>query len=135
MVFVFDTNTLVSSIIKPSGKSAQALTLARSKGKLIFSDDTKAELMEVLFRVKFDKYLDKTERLKIANDLVTDGEERKISNHLDIICRDPSDSKFLRLGFDVNVNCIVSGDSDLKELHPFRGIPILTSVEFLSEFR
>jgi hypothetical protein len=35
--------------------------------------------------------------------------------------------------FVIDTNTLVSG-KDLLELHPFRGIPILTAVDFLNKF-
>ena len=49
-------------------------------------------------------------------------------------CRDKSDIKFLKLALQINANCIISGDIHLIELHPFRGIPILSPSEFLKTF-
>ena len=46
-------------------------------------------------------------------------------------CRDPDDDKFLELAVSENATCIVSGDSDLLELDPFRGIPFLEPADFL----
>jgi uncharacterized protein len=40
--------------------------------------------------------------------------------------RDPKDDMYLALA-----TCIVSGDSDLLELNPFRGIPIINARAFL----
>lgn len=49
-------------------------------------------------------------------------------------CRDPKDNKFLALAVSGEADCIISGDDDLKVLHPFRGIPILSPREFLDTF-
>ncbi|MFY9557484.1 MAG: putative toxin-antitoxin system toxin component, PIN family [Blastocatellia bacterium] len=49
-------------------------------------------------------------------------------------CRDKDDNKFLELAVCGNAQCIVSGDGDLLELHPFRGIRILQAQKFLDEF-
>jgi len=46
-------------------------------------------------------------------------------------CRDPDDNKFLALALDGHAECIVTGDPHLLELHPWRGIPILTPRAFL----
>lgn len=46
-------------------------------------------------------------------------------------CRDPKDNKFLELAISGNATCIVSGDSDLLTLNPFRGVAIVTPQEFL----
>lgn len=47
------------------------------------------------------------------------------------MCRDSKDDKFLELAVSGRAHCIVSGDSDLLILNPFRGIVILTAAEFL----
>ncbi|MGN6802815.1 MAG: putative toxin-antitoxin system toxin component, PIN family [Ginsengibacter sp.] len=49
-------------------------------------------------------------------------------------CRDPKDNKFLELAVAAKASCIITGDKDLLELHPFRGIPILTANDFLNDF-
>jgi uncharacterized protein len=48
-------------------------------------------------------------------------------------CRDPKDNKFLELAIDGKATEIVSGDQDLLILHPFRGIPIVTVSQFLTQ--
>ena len=47
------------------------------------------------------------------------------------ICREPKDNKFLELAISGNATHIITGDKDLLEFHPFRGIPILTPKQFL----
>ena len=49
-------------------------------------------------------------------------------------CRDPKDNKFLELAVSAKASCIITGDKDLLELHPFRGIPILNAADFLNNF-
>ena len=49
-------------------------------------------------------------------------------------CRDPKDNKFLELAVAGKADCIVTGDKDLLELHPFRNIRIITPKEFLTQF-
>ena len=45
-------------------------------------------------------------------------------------CRDPTDDKFLELAANGRADLIVSGDTDLLALNPFRGIPIVTPAIF-----
>jgi uncharacterized protein len=45
--------------------------------------------------------------------------------------RDPKDDMYLALAVSGSATCIVSGDSDLLELNPFRGIPIINARAFL----
>jgi hypothetical protein len=47
-------------------------------------------------------------------------------------CRDPKDNLLLALAAVVGAEIIVSSDQDLLVLHPWRGVAILTPVEFLS---
>jgi putative PIN family toxin of toxin-antitoxin system len=46
-------------------------------------------------------------------------------------CRDPKDDKFLELAVNGRATHIVTGDSDLLALHPFRDIVILSPHAFL----
>ncbi len=55
--FVFDTNTFISAALIEGSVNDLALDKAFKTGKVIVSEATFAELTEVLFRKKFDKYL------------------------------------------------------------------------------
>ena len=45
-------------------------------------------------------------------------------------CRDRTDDKFLELAINGAADVIVTGDADLLDLNPFRGIPIVTPAIF-----
>ncbi|MSP02209.1 MAG: putative toxin-antitoxin system toxin component, PIN family [Acetobacteraceae bacterium] len=45
-------------------------------------------------------------------------------------CRDPMDDKFLELAVNGRADPIITGDTDLLVLNPFRGIPIITPAAF-----
>ena len=47
-------------------------------------------------------------------------------------CRDPRDNKFLELAVSGRATHIVTGDSDLLVLHPFRGIIVVSPSSFLT---
>jgi len=49
-----------------------------------------------------------------------------------VACRDPKDNKFLELAVAGEATHIVTGDSDLLVLNPFRDIAVLTPSEFLA---
>ena len=67
-LFVFDTNSLISAALIPNSINREALNRAIDMGALAVSDETIDELIEVLFRRKFDKYfVDDNERWIIAN--------------------------------------------------------------------
>jgi len=132
MIFVFDTNTLVSAILKPQSIPFKALETGQKLGSLIFSVDTASELMEVIQRKKFDKYLPLNERIEMVESVLVRGTLLKIikPDHY-AQCRDPKDIKFLTLALENHVDCIISGDIHLTELHPLGYIPILNPSSFL----
>ena len=47
-------------------------------------------------------------------------------------CRDPKDNKFLESALSGKGSHIITGDSDLLVLHPFRGIAIVNPNSFLA---
>ena len=105
--------------------------MAVARGRLLVSDNTIAELIEVLRRPKFDKYLSESRRLEFLSALVREAE---VIDVVDAItdCRDPKDNKFLELAVSGKASHIVTGDSDLLVLHPFRDIAIVSPQSFLA---
>ena len=84
----------------------------------------------MIAREKFDDYLTPEERGAFIEALV---DQSRLANPTVEIqaCRDPDDDKFLELAVSETASCIVSGDSDLLQLDPFRGIPIMEPTDFL----
>ncbi len=95
------------------------------------SDMTIAELDEVLRRPRFDKYVSESQRLEFLSRLVREAE---VIDVVDVVtdCRDRTDNKFLELACSGKGSHIVTGDSDLLALHPFRGIAIVSPQSFLA---
>ena len=60
--FVFDTNALVSALLFDQSIPALAFLAAADRGRILLSQQTLAELSEVLQRKKFDRYLDRVDR-------------------------------------------------------------------------
>ena len=128
---VFDTNALISAAILPKSVSAIAFMYACLNFEIIQSDATWEEFLNVVARNRFRRYLSDEER----NDFI----ERvtKVSRFIEsrsIItdCPDPKDNKFLSLAIDAGVSLIISGDTDLHDMHPYRGITIYSPSEFLA---
>jgi uncharacterized protein len=128
---VLDTNVLVSAALFRKSIPGQAFEKALHDGEVLFSRDTQAELVEVLDRPKFDKYLTKSERLQFISLFVETVIMIEVTETI-TDCRDPKDNKFLELAVSGNATHIVSGDNDLLVLQPFRGIPILQPQAFLT---
>ena len=90
------------------------------------------ELNEVIARKKFDKYISEEKRKEFLAALVKQAELLEVTEEI-TDCRDPKDNKFLELAVSGEADCIISGDGDLLVLHPFRGISILQSGDFLEQ--
>ena len=128
--FVVDTNVLVSRLLAPRSTAAQAVDLALAHGSLLGSEETLAELAEVLARPKFDPYISMDDRREFI---------RMLGGVMQIVpvirrvaaCRDPRDDKFLEVALAGEAAAIISGDKDLLVLNPWHGIPIVTPAEFI----
>ena len=131
LVFVFDTNALISALLLKNSVSRLAFDKVVANGRLLISLETIDELNDVLKRSKFDKYVTEKERRQFVATLVRDAELVTITQEI-AICRDPKDDKILELAISGEADCIVSGDKDLLSLHPFRGIPIVRPDAFLN---
>jgi putative PIN family toxin of toxin-antitoxin system len=129
--FVFDTNTIVSGFLFVQSKPGQALQEALGRGELLLSIETAQELSEVMRRDKFDGYVQRRKREEFLGAVIGKSFFVEVTEHIQV-CRDPKDDKFLELAVSGGAECIVSGDDDLLELSPFRGILILTADEFLN---
>ena|ERR1035438_6499876 len=126
---VLDTNVVFSGLLFPGSPPSLALLKAQ-RGKVLASDATLLELIEVMGRVRFDRYVERTFRQRLAVEFVNACETVSIAYPIQA-CRDPRDDKFLEVAVHGRADVIVTGDDDLLELHPFRGIAILTPAEYL----
>jgi uncharacterized protein len=121
---VFDTNVVISAMLLPLSVPRRALDRAVGEGRLLISAATATELDEVIHLPRFDRYLSEEERIEFLTTLV---HEAELVNVVGTVadCRDPRDNKFLELAVSGRATHIVTGDSDLLVLHPFRGIIVL----------
>ncbi len=132
--FVFDTNTLISSALIKNSTNSQAIDKAILLGTIAFSQSTFEEFTEVLFRKKFDKYFSGDDERWILVDRLEANSKLFTPDLIIKDCRDPKDNKFLELAISASAACIITGDKDLLVLHPFKRIPILNAVDFISSF-
>lgn len=127
---VVDTSVLISALLKPHSVPAQALEVARTHFKIAVSMETLTELTKVLSRDYLARYRTVHERetfLVLYSELV---EIIAITEHV-TDCRDPKDNMFLDVAIASNARVLVSSDSDLLVLHPYRNIDIVTPAMFL----
>lgn len=131
---VVDTNVLVSALLLPRSIPRQAFDLVLGKGQLLVSVATIAEYHNVLVRPKFNRYLPETLRLEFLAALVRDAELIEVSQDVRD-CRDVKDNQFLEVAICGAASHLLTGDSDLLDLHPYRGIRILNPQAILDERR
>src|SRR5712691_5282478 len=122
---VIDTNVFVSAAVFSPSVPRRAVSKAVRGGLLLFSEYTRDELKEVLFRSKFDRYVSREERTLFLAQL------RSVAEFVPIIqivraCRDAGDDKFLEVALNGRADVIITGDADLLRMHPWRGVAILS---------
>lgn len=122
---VLDSNVIVSANLKPRSISADALEIAAAHFDIVASRETLAELLDVLKRPKFDRYLSLDNRMEDLRDYINI--TKKIPVTLIVAdCTDPKDNKFLALARQANAVLIVTGDAqDLLSMSPYCGIDII----------
>ena len=132
--YVLDTNTLASAVLFEHSTPGQALRRALKRGEVLVSPATLEELAEVLQREKFDRYVTAAERDEFLEAFVERATVIEPTEQLRICC-DAKDDKFLELAVSGGAAYLITGDNDLRSLHPFRGIAVLTAAEFLAATR
>jgi putative PIN family toxin of toxin-antitoxin system len=126
-----DTNFLVSAFLFPGSLPSLCLSMTERSSRMLGSIETLAELSEVLLRPKFDRYASKLVRIKLFAEFADTVELVEISEPVRE-CRDPKDDKFLGLALSGRAHLILAGDKDLLEMHPWRGIPIVTPATYMA---
>jgi putative PIN family toxin of toxin-antitoxin system len=127
---VLDTNVHVSRLLSERSVPGRAVAKVWREAISLVSRPTMEELRAVLRRPKFAAYV----RPETIDPYLAQiwGLSVHIFNPRPIhACRDPRDDKFLEVAVHGLANAIVTGDSDLLALHPFRGIEILTPADYL----
>ena len=131
--FVFDTNVLVSAVLVPSGMARKAFSKANHLGVFLVSDGTFAELEEVIYREKFDRYLTRSDRDRFLRDFLWKAVPISVTKSYGA-CSDPDDDKFLDLAVSGNADVLVTGNlSDFPE-GSFRGVTIASPASFMDTY-
>ena len=132
---VLDTSILVSAFLKHSGVNAKVLQQAKDRFQLHLSEDILEETSRVLLtyeRIR-KKYMysdnearDYLETLRIVAERVI-----TVVPRIRVIKNDPHDDSVLACGLKSEADYIVSKDNHLRELKEYRGIKIVSTLEFL----
>lgn len=127
---VADTNVLISSLI---GKLLKEFYNHFKKNHfiLLISDIMLEELFDVLKREKIKKYISVSDREEFLKLLVL--RSIKVKPKINIRdCRDLDDNIILECAVSSDAKYIVTGDNDLLDLNPYKGIKIIKPVEFIN---
>lgn len=131
--YVFDTNVMISALCFNTSVPGQAFNRSRDDGAILISQSLVEELNDVLSREKFDRYVTREERDAFLEALIGESEWVEITESIQA-CRDPKDDRILELAVSGQASFVVTGDSDLLLLDPFRGVPIVTPARLLELF-
>jgi putative PIN family toxin of toxin-antitoxin system len=131
-VVVFDTNLLLRAAINRRSLPAKLFFDLRSRYRLAVSTDTLNELHDVLnrppLRQKFRTLTD--EAVEQIDNALSDALHITVAE-TPLVSRDPKDDKFLALALESGATYLISEDKDLLVLHPYKGISILSALDFL----
>jgi len=133
MRIVLDTNVIISAVYNKDGVVGMAYFKAFEMGDVLISSKTFFEFVDVSGRKKFAKKIPE----KVRKESIKEVYKNCVYVHVDkkiTDCPDPKDNKFLELAVCGEANYIISGDSDLLDMSPYRGIPILRPKEFLEKY-
>jgi uncharacterized protein len=129
---VVDTNVLISALLSPNGTAAEAMrALGDHRATLLFSDATFMELATRLAKPKFDRYRTH-DQMRDYLDWLGEVSEWVVPSFKLEDCRDPDDNRFLEVLMAGEGDVLLTGDSDLLDLHPYHGRPIVSPASFLA---
>lgn len=128
-VVVFDTNILISGIIW-RGPPYRCLELARSgQVEAVTCREILDELKEKLV-AKFGYSANRA--TEVINNVLIFARLVTIENKLKVIALDPDDDKVLECAVSGKATHVVSGDHHLLSLTSFKGIAVVSAVDFLA---
>ena len=130
---VVDTSVAISAALLPQSAPAKAFALALMKFQLVASDSTIAELVEVIYRPKFVRYLNDETILEFLSILSQSSEFITVTSKVNDRV-DPKDNQFLELALDAQAKIILSSDPHLTSMHPYKGISIMTPRSLIELF-
>jgi putative PIN family toxin of toxin-antitoxin system len=128
---VIDTNVFISGLLSSTTPPALCLEAVVRLGQLVASEATLRELMQKLLSTKFDRCVARARREELLLRLAPLVEIAEIVQQVRA-CRDPRDDQFLEAAVNGRADVIITGDKDLLDLNPFRGIAILKPLAYLA---
>jgi len=121
---ILDTNLWISFLISKNFKEIDSLVQTKDI-KLLFSNESLEEFIEVVGRPKFKKFFSKKDIEKLLDIFDQYAELIKVKSKINI-CRDPKDNFLLNLAVDGKADYLVTGDKDLIVLEKIEKTQIIT---------
>ncbi|MBN4056117.1 putative toxin-antitoxin system toxin component, PIN family [Rhodothermus sp. AH-315-K08] len=128
--FVVDTNVLISSVIVDGGKAQQSLLKAADNGHYLISMETFAELREVLYRKRFNRFINNRGREQFLQDYLAKCVIVPVTDDLKA-CSDPKDDMFVDLAVSGKADFVITGNLKDFPRSPFKGVQIMSPAGFL----
>src|SRR5262245_2284136 len=129
--FVLDTNVLIDALCFATSFGRRAFDMARAQGEIVHSLATLAELAEVMYRPRLQRYISEEERRRFL--ILFREQAVLVQPNVEIrACRDAKDDKFLELAVTAEAQTILTRDRALLDLDPFRGIRLLQPQDFVA---
>jgi hypothetical protein len=123
---VFDTNVLVSIIIR-SGKPRELWNYVMDgRISLILSDELIEEFNDVVSRSQLKRYLKRPRLMRFQRVLIQLAKIYTIRTHFRLVTADSDDNMVLDAAYSGRADYITSGDKHLLRLGEFKGIRIVT---------
>ena len=131
MKVVFDTNVLVSAMIK-AGKPRDLFNKLIKYKQLILSRAILEEFLDVIEDPKVVKYASEQNVAVFLDILRNAARIVQVKSRFKAVKEDPDDDIIVQAAYDGKADYIVSGDRHLLALKEFKGIKILTIDEMLN---
>ncbi|MBI2185232.1 MAG: putative toxin-antitoxin system toxin component, PIN family [Thaumarchaeota archaeon] len=123
---VFDTNILVSTLIKHGKPRELWNNVLEDRIKLFTSEEILSEFSEVIIRPELKKYVRRSRMERLRKILIQKAVLTRVKTRFPQATKDPDDNIVLEAAYSARADYIVSGDKDLLALREFMGIRIVT---------
>lgn len=124
---VLDSNIYISALL--FGGNPRAIVECAEKGQ--FGLSVSSPIQDEVARILGGKFSWPKQRATEATSYLWSLAQHVVPKQTVTDCSDPDDNRILERALGADAAVIVTGDSHLLKLHPYRGISILTAKQFL----
>lgn len=127
---IFDTNWYISASINRKSRRRLYDLLINEDLTIFYSNELLNEYKSVIFRKKFEKYIQQDQVSRFIGLVLTRLKPIEIKTIVRL-SKDANDNYLLSMSLDCVADYLVTGDPDLLELNEFGKTKILTMSEFI----